>query len=51
MKKETESSRELFKDKTIADVYEALCVLAVKLDTLLAVFDKVDKLIDKQKEA
>lgn len=34
---------------TLQQVYEGLIVLDAKLNKLLAVFDKVDKLIDAQK--
>ena len=34
---------------TLQQVYEGLIVLDSKLNKLLAVFDKVDKLIDAQK--
>lgn len=35
---------------TLQQVYEGLIVLDAKLNKLLAVFDKVDKLIDAQSE-
>lgn len=35
---------------TLQQVYEGLIVLDAKLNKLLAVFDKVDKLIDVQSE-
>ena len=37
-----------FADKDLSDVYEALCCIAIKLDTMMTIFDKIDKEIDKR---
>lgn len=37
-----------FADKDLADVYEALCCIAIKLDSMMSIFEKLDKIIDKR---
>lgn len=44
----TANKEDLFKDVTLAQVYEALCCIAIKLDTMMTIFDKIDKEIDKR---
>lgn len=46
--KKNEKTEKQFADKDLADVYEALCCIAIKLDTMMAVFEKLDKVIDKR---
>jgi hypothetical protein len=50
MKKKTEEVKTAkpFADKDLSDCYEALCCIAIKLDTMMAIFDKIDKEIDKR---
>lgn len=47
-KDSTVTKEELLKDITLSDVYEALCCIAIKLDTMMSIFDKIDKEIDKR---
>jgi hypothetical protein len=44
----TVNKEDLFKDVTLAQVYEALCCIAIKLDTMMSIFEKIDKEIDKR---
>lgn len=44
----TVNKEDLFKDVTLDQVYEALCCIAIKLDTMMAIFEKLDKEIDKR---
>lgn len=46
----TETVKPDFSDKTIADLYEAQVVLAIKLDTLINLFDKVVDHIEKKEK-
>ena len=46
--KKTENTVKPFADKDLADVYEALCCIAIKLDTMMSIFEKLDKEIDKR---
>lgn len=46
--KKTENTVKPFADKDLADVYEALCCIAIKLDSMMAIFEKLDKIIDKR---
>lgn len=46
--KKNEKTEKPFADKDLSDVYEALCCIAIKLDTMMAIFDKIDKEIDKR---
>jgi phage-related protein len=32
----------------LSDVYEALCCIAIKLVTMMSIFEKIDKEIDKR---
>lgn len=47
MEKENEIK---FENITNEQIYEGIVCLALKLDALLEIFNKVDKLIDKQNE-
>lgn len=47
-KAEAAEKAEILKDVTLADVYEGLVCLDMKLSQMLAVFEKIDKLIDKR---
>ena len=46
--KKTEKTEKPFADKDLSDTYEALCCIAIKLDTMMAIFEKLDKEIDKR---
>lgn len=46
--KKNEKPVKQFADKDLADVYEALCCIAIKLDTMMSIFEKIDKVIDKR---
>jgi len=37
-----------FSDKSLGDIYEGIVCLALKLDRLIEVFDKVDEMIDRR---
>lgn len=47
-KAEAAEKAEILKDVTLADVYEGLVCLDLKLSQMLTVFEKIDKLIDKR---
>lgn len=47
---EEEKVKISFDDKTIADVYEAQVCLALKLDTLIDLFQKVTDHIEKKQK-
>lgn len=46
--KKNEKTVKPFADKDLSDVYEALCCIAIKLDTMMTIFEKIDKEIDKR---
>ena len=46
--KKTENTVKPFADKDLADCYEALCCIAIKLDSMMSIFEKLDKIIDKR---
>ena len=48
VKPKTEKTVKPFADKDLADCYEALCCIAIKLDSMMVIFEKLDKEIDKR---